>query len=86
MKIFYISAGSVLAIFALVILFFHIKTLKPVRSFLINALVGLGILFAVNLTAKYTGVGVGINIYSVSASAFFGVPAVIAMLIFNLVI
>lgn len=84
MKIYLICYISFLALSALVLLGLHIRTLKPVRSVFLHALLGLVALFAVNVTTRFTGVSVPVNLYSVIGSCVFGVPGVCGMLILNL--
>lgn len=86
MKIYLICAASVLGVLSLILLILHIKTLKPLRSILLHALLGFAALAVINLTARYTGVKIPVNLYSVIGSGVFGIPAVCGFLILNLII
>lgn len=86
MKILIISAIAVLGISALILLLLHIRTLKPVRSILLHAGIGLAFLVAVNLLSRFTGIKIPVNLYSVLSSAVLGVPAVCGFLILNLIL
>lgn len=86
MKILIISACAVLSIAALIILILHIRTLKPLRSILIHALLGWICFAAVNLLARFTGIKIPINGYTVLGTAIFGLPAVCGFLILNLIL
>ncbi|MDE7261368.1 MAG: pro-sigmaK processing inhibitor BofA family protein, partial [Oscillospiraceae bacterium] len=44
-----------------------------------NAVLGLAALLAVNRTAAYTGIQVGLNIYSAAVSVVLGVPGVVLL-------
>ena len=77
---------SVLSVFALGILFFYIKSRRPFKSAAINALIGLSAVAIVNLTWRFTGVHIPLNIYTVPSSAVFGIPAVCALIIFQTII
>ena len=74
---------SVLSLFLLVLAVLHIKSRRPFRSAVINALLGVAALAAVNLTARFTGVRVPLNIYTVPSSAVFGIPAVMTFVVFQ---
>lgn len=77
---------SVVSVFGLGILFFYIKSRRPLRSAAINALSGILALVLVNLTSKFTGVHIPVNIYTVPSSFVFGIPAVCALIIFQTII
>lgn len=74
---------SVLSLFLLVLLILHIKSRRPFRSAVINALIGLAAFAAVNLTVRFTGVRIPVNIYTVPGCAVFGIPAVMVFVIFQ---
>ncbi|MBR4910169.1 MAG: pro-sigmaK processing inhibitor BofA family protein [Clostridia bacterium] len=76
-----IIAATVLSVFAAIILFFHIKSRRPLRSAAINALLGLAALVLVNAAGFWTGVRIPINIYTLPAAAVFGLPACAAFVV-----
>ena len=86
MKAFFIFLIVVLSVFALCILFFAIKSHKLFKTLLFNAFLGISILAIINLTAKFTGMYIPLNWYSVSGCAAFGIPAVILFLIMQIII
>ena len=77
---------SVISFFGLTVLFLHIKSRRPLRSAAINAVLGLAALFAVNLTSRFTGVHIPVNIYTVPSSAVFGIPACAALVIMQMLL
>ena len=86
MKVFAIILITVISLFAAALLFLHIKSRRPLRSAIINALLGIAALAAVNLTHRFTGVRIPINIYTVPSVAVFGIPACAAMVVFQMII
>ena len=77
---------SLLSVFAFVLIIIYIKSRRPIRSAVLNALLGLAALAAVNLTARFTGVYIPINIYSLPGAAIFGLPAVCAFVLIQMLI
>ena len=77
---------AVLSVFALIIMFFHIKSRRPLRSAAINAFLGLAALAAVNLTTRFTGVRIPINIYTLPGAAIFGIPACAAFIALDMLL
>lgn len=75
MKTLAVVLISVLSVFALIIFALHIKSRRPLRSAGINALIGAAALLAVNLTARFTGVRIPVNVYTLPGAAVFGLPA-----------
>lgn len=78
----------VLALFsagALCILGFCIGSRKPFRYLLINFALGIAALIAVNLSARFTGIRIPVNPYSVSTGAVLGIPGVCGLLILRLI-
>lgn len=77
-------ALTILIIGFLYIIIISIKSRKPIKFLLSNALLGITILFTICLTRKFTSVNLPINEYTVIGSSIFGVPFVIGFLILNL--
>ena len=75
----------VLSVFLFVILGFAIKTKKSFRILLFNVFMGWTTLAIIDLTAKFTGVYIPINEYTVTGCGVFGIPAVIIFLIFRFI-
>ena len=85
MKIFSVVIISLLSVFALTLLFLHIKSRRPIRSAAVNAFFGLAAITAVNLASRFTGVHIPVNIYTVPSAAVFGVPLVCAVIIVQII-
>ena len=83
MKTFFIVIFS---FFAAVVLFFGIKSHKFLKTLLFNAFLGLCTLAIIDLTAKFTGMFIPINPYTVTGSAVFGLPAVAFFLVLQVII
>ena len=84
MKVFAYVIISVLAIFALVLLFLCIKSRRPLKTAAINAALGIAALAAVNLTSRFTGVHIPLNVYTVPGAAIFGMPACAAFVVLEI--
>ncbi len=84
MNIYLICYSVFLGIAALVILALHIRSLKFFRSLFLHMFLGLAALTVVNLTKRFTGIGVPVNTYTIIGSCVFGIPEVCGMLIMNL--
>ena len=76
---------SLISVFGLCILFLYIKSRRPLKSAAINALFGISALILVNLTSRFTGVHIPINVYTVPSSAVFGIPAVCTLIILQII-
>ena len=86
MKTFIIISIIILSLGLLALLYLHIKTLHPVRSFLLHALLGLSILAILNLVSRFTGFSIPINLYTVIGSCVLSAPFVLGMLLLNLLL
>ena len=86
MKILGIAVASLSGVFALLLLFLHIKSRRPVRSEAINTALGIAALFTVNLTARFSGVYIPVNIYTLPGAALFGIPAVCVFVIIQMIV
>ena len=86
MKASGVTVVSVLSLFAFMLLIIYIRSRRPLKSAGINALLGLAALAAVNLTARFTGVYIPINVFSLPGAAIFGMPAVCVFIILQTII
>lgn len=77
---------GLLGITAFAIFIIAIKSKKPLKFLFFNSLVGIGILFVLYFTKKYTGTYLPINQYTLIGSAVFGIPAIIGFLILNILL
>lgn len=71
----------VLGVFELVVMIFAVKSGKPLKTILINAIAGLAALAVINLSKTFTGVFVPVNPISVTLSGSMGIPGVIGLII-----
>ncbi len=70
-------AGGVVVLTALV------KSGKPIRRLLGGAVQGWCALAAVNVVGMFSGVSIGLNVFSAVMCSVLGVPGVIALLLLN---
>lgn len=68
-------------LFELVILYFAIKSGKFLKAILINSLIGILTIIFINISSKYIGVVIPINIFTVLSGAFYGLPGVCTILV-----
>ncbi len=84
MEILKYCAIALLTICFFIILVFSARTKKALKLLLFNSFLGLGVLFALYFTKKYTGIILALNEFTVIGSSILGIPAVIGFLILNL--
>lgn len=72
------------AVYAVAFLFFAFKTGKPFKTVMINICVGIGAFVILNLLSRYTGVALGVNLWSLLCAAAAGVPGVALMVVMRL--
>ena len=76
---------AVIAVGAVALLIFAAKTGKPFKTLILNAFLGIAVMAIIDLTAKFTGVHIPVNQYTVAGSAVFGIPAVCGFLILPII-
>ncbi|MCL2508894.1 MAG: pro-sigmaK processing inhibitor BofA family protein [Oscillospiraceae bacterium] len=81
-KVFIISLISAAALAVLVTMF---KTKRGAKVLFLTVLQGVAALFAVNIIGLLTGVTLAVNWYTLGASAVFGAPGVISMLLLEVI-
>ena len=86
MRVLSVLTVITVCIFFLVILVFHIRSRRPLRSILLHAALGILSIVAVNLTTRFTGVHIPVNPYSAGGAAIFGIPATVALIILQMLI
>ena len=79
------SALVLIGVYGLAFLVVGIIGRKPIRFVLINVLSGVLALVVVNLTARFTGVHIAVNEWTVGAGSAFGVSGVCGLLILKLI-
>ena len=72
-------------IFISLILLIFIFSKKGFKMLFFNIILGLIMLFIINLTAKLTNVYIPINQFTVGGSVAFGIPGIILFLIMQLI-
>lgn len=77
--------GTVLcALYILALSFFAIKSRKPFRFILYNAVLGVFFLILTTLLGGFFGISLNINIYTLLLSCFWGIPGDIIMILTDL--
>ena len=74
-----------IAVGAVALLIFAAKTKRFFKTLLLNAFLGITVMAIIDLTAKFTGVHIPVNQYTVAGSAVFGIPAVCGFLILPII-
>jgi len=82
LKIIFICACL---IYGFLYFIFAAETKKPFKTIFFYAFLGLLGLVAVNLTAKFSGVYIPINAYTLSSSAALGLPGTVSLLILRII-
>lgn len=85
MEILKYSVIVLLCLSAFIILGLSIGSGKPLKVLLINALIGVFAVTAINLTARFTGIHIPINEYTLTGAGVYGLPAVCGLLILKLI-
>ena len=68
------------------VIHFIAKNKRPFRRALLSMAVGLGMLFAINLTSGFTGVSIPVGVLSILLSAIGGIPGLTLTLPLNLLL
>ena len=85
MEILKYVAISFLSLSVFIIFCFAVKSRKTLKILLLNGFIGISLLAIINLTSRFSGVYIPINIYTVSGSGVFGIPALIGFLILSFI-
>lgn len=86
MKTIEITAICILSLGFVIIFLMAVYFGKPVKKLLVNALLGFTVMTIINITKKFTGVYIPVNWVSVLGVGVFSIPAVIGLLLLNLII
>lgn len=70
---------------ALVVLIALFRSQKPIRSLLGSGIQGICALAAVNVAGAFTGVSLGLNLFSGLCCVVLGIPGVISLLLLKLI-
>lgn len=79
-----IAAGIVGAVIAVAVAAALFRTKKPVRSLVGSGVQGICALAAVNVAGTFTGVSLGLNLFSGLVCLVLGIPGVIGLLLLKL--
>ncbi len=85
MEILKYIALCVFFIGLIAILIVAIKSRKPFKFLILNAIIGFTLMLILHFSEKFTGIKFPINQYTAIGSSVFGIPAIIGFLIFNLI-
>lgn len=75
-----------LSVCAFVLLIFHIKSHKLLKSLFLNAMLSFAAITLINLTQKFTGVSVPLNWWTVGGGGIFGLPCVCGIILAQIII
>ncbi|MBQ6826146.1 MAG: pro-sigmaK processing inhibitor BofA family protein [Clostridia bacterium] len=76
---------SLLSLSAFIIFCFAVKSKKTLKTLFLNGFMGVCLLAIIDLTSRFTGVHIPINLYTVAGSAVFGIPALIGFLLLGFI-
>lgn len=83
LKILVYTVGVIIAFAVLIGLK---RTKRPIKSFFGSGVQGVCALAAVNVAGAFTGVSLGLNLFTGLCCAVLGIPGVISLLILKLII
>jgi len=83
MKILNVLLYVHITVYIIIYTFLLFKTKKFFKNLLLNAIIGIGILFLLVLLKNITGIFVPINKYTFASAAVGGIPAISGILILN---
>ena len=75
---------TILSLYLFIYFILCVKTEKPFKTMAFFAFVGAAALLILNLTGKFTGINIPINLYTFSAGAMLSLPGVILVLLLNI--
>ncbi len=79
---FLLAMLSISELFLILLSFYSGKAIK--RIFL-NAIIGISAIILINITTKWTGVHIPVNVYSIAGTCAFSLPAVIGLLLLQII-
>ena len=85
MEILKYGAMALLGLSCFIILIFALRSARPIRLLLTNAVFGISALVIINLTENFTGVYIPINQWTVAGGAIFGIPALCGFLVLRII-
>ncbi len=84
MEILKYCAIALLSVAAIIIICLALKSGRPFKYIIINAVIGILSVVLVDVTSRFTGVHIPINEWTLSGSAVYGIPAVCGLLILQI--
>lgn len=84
MDILKYGAIALLSITAITIIILAMRSGKPLKLLLTNALLGVAALAIVDITTRFTGVHIPVNQWTAVGSAVYGIPCVCGLLVLQL--
>ncbi|MBQ8203205.1 MAG: pro-sigmaK processing inhibitor BofA family protein [Clostridia bacterium] len=85
MQFLKIFAIIVLSVTALILLALYIKSRKPVKNLIVNAFSGIAVLVIINLSARFTGIHIPVNWWSVLTASGLGIPGVTGLILLQII-
>ena len=73
-----------LVIYAVILFVFAYKSGRFFKTLLTSALIGVLTMLIVNISARFTGVSLPVNLYTVLSSSCLGLPGVLGLLTIRL--
>ncbi|MBO5019298.1 MAG: pro-sigmaK processing inhibitor BofA family protein [Clostridia bacterium] len=81
-----ISIIILLSVSAFLIMIFTFLSKKPLKMIFINILINLAVLLIINITTKYSGVRIPINLYTLIGCTVYGTPCIVGYLLLPLIL
>ncbi len=85
MNVYFYFVIATAIIYLLIYAVFLLQTKEPVTYLFLYSIVGIVSLVLVNVIGKYIGIGITYNAYTVVSASVGGIPAVISMLILQII-
>ena len=76
---------AILGLTVFLMLIFALKSRKFFKILFLNAALGIGAIILIDLTAKFSGVYIPVNYWTVGAGGVLGLPGVFGVLISNFI-
>ncbi len=86
MKAFIIILSVWLSVSGFALLILHIKSHRFVKSVILNAFLAFIAIAIINITKKFTGVYIPINMYTVNGCGILGLPCVCGVVLLQMLV
>ena len=84
MQFIKISFIIILVLYTIILLYFSYKNGKILKTLLLFSLSGVLMFTVINLLSGLTGIGINVNVWTLSSSAVFGIPGVFGLLVLRM--